>query len=401
MINNEIKKREEETKNGFIHRVFSSKIENNMKNSDCRDVINRELGTDYAESSLRGIYKVYEETYEEIVEKLKTNGNNEEIDKLEEKILELKKERVKTQDQRREYNKLIRTDARFEHLVNIVIEETQKLNKTKPLEPKFDIVDNDGVTEAIALFSDWHLYGRWNNNFGRYDCEIAKRRIEELIGYIIAHCRLHKVSTLHVELLGDNISGRIHQSSQVESEEDVITQAMGLCEVMGNVIFELSKKIENVKVYSVIGNHARIDQNKKNNQKGENLERLVPWFLKHRLEKLDNVEICTWANIDDTIVLFDVLEKKIVGVHGDLDNPSVVVNNMIKMLRVIPDEIHSGHLHHHLEKEEYEIETVQNGSLGGTDTYASDIRKTGRPMQKLRIYNEQGLLCSYKIKLTI
>ena len=72
---------------------------------------------------------------------------------------------------------------------------------------------------------------------------------------------------------------------------------------------------------------------------------------------------------------------------------------MIKMFRVFPDEVHMGHRHHHFEKEEYDIEVNQNGSLQSTDTYAFNIRKSGKAMQKLNIYNKDGRLCSYKIKL--
>lgn len=405
----EIFKLENESDDEFIARIYKSKLELNLNNKEIHEKLNKAMGTSYGESTLRCKAQSINIGIDIGIEKaLSNNGESELIKELEEKKIELEektsvfiKEKIKFQDQRREFNKNYRPEARFENIVNVMVDSIEELNKVKPLIPNLNIIENDGITEAVLLASDWHLYGKWDNKFGRYNCDIAKRRIEELLERVIKHCKLHKVSTLNLELLGDNISGRIHSSAQVESEEDVMTQAMGLCEVMGNVVEILANKIENIKVYSVIGNHSRLDQNKKNNQKGESLERLVPWFLKTRLKDFKNVEICTNANIDDTIVVFDVLNTKLVGVHGDLDSPATVVNNMIKLLKIIPDEVNCGHLHHHFEKEEFEIEVVQNGSMGGTDTYASDIRRSGRPMQKLRIYNEEGLLCSYKIKLRI
>ena len=72
---------------------------------------------------------------------------------------------------------------------------------------------------------------------------------------------------------------------------------------------------------------------------------------------------------------------------------------MIKMFKIIPDEIHMGHYHTDMEMTEYDISVIVNGSLQGTDTFAKKIRKSGTPLQKLIIYNEDGNLCEYKIKL--
>lgn len=395
-MRNELKMRDNENKNAFIHRVYSSKVENGLTNQMCKDIINKELGTDYAESSLRGIYKVYSEVYDEILETVK---NTDELEELELKRREFEKEKIRFQDQKREYKNLLRPEARFERILEVLEREIKSLNETKPFIIHKDIYSNISQREAVLVASDWHIGSSFDNYFGKYNLEIAKQRLNKLLNKTIEYCEMNKVNTLHLELLGDNISGGIHWSSKVESEEDCVTQSMILCEILEEFIGRLADKIPYVKVYSVVGNHSRVNMNKKDNQKGENFERLVPWYLKKRLSNVDNVEIMDKCNIDDGIISFRVINTNIIGVHGDLDKPNQIINDMIKMFKFVAEEYHMGHLHHHFEKEEHDIEILINGSLQGTDDYAKDIRKTGRPMQKLMIYDEDGKLCTYKIKL--
>ena len=93
-MRDELKKRDGESKNSFIFRVYDSKLQNNMTNNDCKEFINKELGTEYAESTLRGIYKVIAEYKEELIESKKYNSDSA-IQELEDKKLELIKERKK------------------------------------------------------------------------------------------------------------------------------------------------------------------------------------------------------------------------------------------------------------------------------------------------------------------
>lgn len=395
-MRNELKMRDGESKNAFVHRVYSSKVEDGLTNQMCKDIINKELGTDYAESSLRGIYKVYSEVYDEILETVK---NTDELEELELKRREFEKEKIRFQDQKREYKNLLRPEARFERILEVLEREIKSLNETKPFITHKDIYSNISQREAVLVASDWHIGSSFDNYFGKYNLEIAKQRLNKLLNKTIEYCETNKVNTLHLELLGDNISGGIHWSSKVESEEDCVTQSMILCEILEEFIGRLADKIPYVKVYSVVGNHSRVNMNKKDNQNGENFERLVPWYLKKRLFNVNNVEIMDKCNIDDGIISFKVINTNIIGVHGDLDKPNQIINDMIKMFKFVAEEYHMGHLHHHFEKEEHDIEILINGSLQGTDNYAKDIRKTGRPMQKLMIYDEDGKLCTYKIKL--
>lgn len=393
-----LKRKESETDFEYKIRLCNLKL-NKEIDLDWIEIVQL-LGLECSSDHLRKLAYGYKECFS-YMEEIKNNSfsGDEIVKEIETKKLELEKEKIRVQDQKREYRNYLRADARFERMLEVLNKEIKNINKIRPLTYDDSRITDKGSNEAVLMASDWHIDAMFNNAFGQYNLEIAKRRIEDLMTKVATYCKVNDVSTLHIELLGDNISGGIHWSSKVESEEDCVSQVMTLCELLTSFISELAKRIDNVKVYSVIGNHSRINMNKNDNMTGENLERLVPFYLKARLSDVRNVLINDNANIDDGIIMYDVINTKIIGVHGDLDRPTQVINNLTKMLRVFADEYHLGHLHHHYEKEEYDMEVVINGSLQGTDNYAKNIRKSGRPMQKLMIYNEEGKLCTYKIKL--
>ena len=329
--------------------------------------------------------------------------SKEELERLikanKEALLENEKMKIQYQDQRREYRKYVRESGRFDHLVSELTKSVKVLNKEKPLfnthKQKIRILENN---EAVLMTSDWHIGANFKNYFAEYSIDIAKKRIKELTEKTVEYCLANNVSTLHVELLGDSLDGSIHTSARIESEEDVISELMIYCEVLSEMINELSIFIPYIKVHSVIGNHTRITPNKKESITKENFERLVPFYLKARLTAIDNIEIIN-SSIDDTIDVYEVKGQTIFCVHGDLDSPQNAVSKLSAMLKVFPDEVHMGHYHKHFEMDNYDMETVVNGSLKGTDNYAKEKRLSGSPMQKLMIYNEEGKLCTYKIKL--
>ena len=394
-----LERRENENRLDYIKRIVYGKLKDKTIDNDFTElaplVFGKEYSSDVARRMFYGVRFVLEVLEEEGVNSI---SDDELLKKTEEKIKELEKLKVQYQDQKREYRAYLRADSRFEHLLSVILEEMDRLKDTNPLVRYNNIFDKSFNNEAVLICSDWHTGAKFNNYFDTYNYEIEKARVNDLLNKTIQYCKDNKVRTLHLELLGDMLSGAIHISSKVEAEEDVVSQLMFLLDLLEDFINELANNIENIKVYSGIGNHSRIYDFDKN-QEGENFERLIPYSLARRFKNVDNVEIMTDCNIDDHIVIFNVMGTNIIGVHGDLDKPNKVVDDMIKMLKTIPEEVHLAHYHEDLERTEYDIELVVNGCLQGTDSYAKRIRKSGRPMQKLRIYNEDGCLLEYKIKL--
>ena len=401
-----IKRGENESLINYFNRITRDRKELDLSYEQWQELLIGE--NKYSSENCRKAYYIISPLLEILSEDEKNRivegiESKEELERLikanKEASLENEKMKIQYQDQRREYRKYVRESGRFDHLVSELTKSVKVLNKEKPLfnthKQKIRILENN---EAVLMTSDWHIGANFKNYFAEYSIDIAKKRIKELTEKTVEYCLANNVSTLHVELLGDSLDGSIHTSARIESEEDVISELMIYCEVLSEMINELSIFIPYIKVHSVIGNHTRITPNKKESITKENFERLVPFYLKARLTAIDNIEI-TNSSIDDTIDVYEVKGQTIFCVHGDLDSPQNAVSKLSAMLKIFPDEVHMGHYHKHFEMDNYDMETVVNGSLKGTDNYAKEKRLSGSPMQKLMIYNEEGKLCTYKIKL--
>lgn len=136
MKDERIKKLESESENAYISRMYQIKSELNLTNKEVAQLINIELGTSYAESSLRGVAKYYangfDEGYEEALLKLKGEKvltESKEKSELEKelKLLKLENENYKQVKAFKEVTE-IKNDGSYssEKLIGIENEEQLK-----------------------------------------------------------------------------------------------------------------------------------------------------------------------------------------------------------------------------------------------------------------------------------
>lgn len=393
-----LKKQENESQNEYIARIYKNKVELGLTNNMCKDAINEELNTQYAESTLRSIAYPFIEAYELGFERgLSERESSDEIEKMEEKKRELEKLKIQYQDQKREYKNYLRADARFEHLKQEMIYEIQKLNEYKPLYNTYIDTYVGGDNEASLILSDIHLGMEADDRFNKYNKQIAKERLDDLKNKVITYCKRHKVKVLHIELLGDLVNGYLHIGNRVNNEEDVISQTMLCSEILSNFVNILAKEIFEIRIYSTVGNHGRCSANIKDSIHTENFERLIPWYMKTRV-KCNNVEFIENKE-DDEIIVYKAMNEVIFASHGHKEKFATVMSDLTKMLKIFPSEVHCGHWHRHSTMEDNDIELIVNGSFAGTDDFAKSIRKSNKPSQTLIIYNIEGQECIYKIKL--
>lgn len=341
----------------------------------------------YSSENLRKSYYVLEKVAENI------NGDcvitdNDILKEIEKQKDELFKERVKLRDKQREINKVLYEESRFENLREVLINSLSDMPKLNPIK-KTDYEPKENL-EASLLISDVHMGIKIDNQFNYYDVDVAQDRLNQVISKTIYYCQLHKVQKLNVEILGDIISGIIQVTGRVEQEEDIITQVITAGEMLVNVLLELDKYIPEVCVWTVFGNHSRVTPNKKENLNRENFERLIYHHIKTRLP---NMKIAT--SLNDDFLTYKIGNKTIVLTHGDKDSAGTAVSNFENLLNIKASEIHLGHYHSFMIKDNNDTDIVVNGSIVGTDDYAISIRKSTKPSQTLRIYDMDT--CTYKI----
>lgn len=305
-------------------------------------------------------------------------------------------------DQRREYNKLLTADARSAHLSEILLASVQEMNTNYPM---MCFTSPSGTAEkqkeAVLFIADLHYGMVVKNIWNEYSPEICKQRLASVAIKTINACKLHEVEKVNVVLLGDLVHGAIHTTARIAAEEDTVDQLMQVSEILAQVISAITNSGFVVDVHSAYGNHARAVQNKKDSIHTDNMERIVPWWLRHRLQ--DNQAVRVLDSDYYELVKFTVLGWNLCCAHGDLDTVKdfgIVANTIFtKRFGETIDYAIVADKHHLEEFEKMGVESVLVRSLCGADNYAMDNRLLSLPAQTLMFFNrEDGRECTYSVK---
>lgn len=397
MINNPILKRKDgESFRDYHIRLFENMREYEIDKYKIADLLNEEYGSTYDESKWRKDYAQYINWKDYILSK---NLDEEIIRKHQEIERESEKKKIQFQDQKREYRKYLKLDARLDHIFNTVTEEVRTLNKLKPLQwyKKSDYA-NELNTDGIILLSDWHRGLFTINYWNSFNNEEFSRRINILTNKIIEHGKFHNIKTLHLFQIGDLIHGTIHRITRIMDTEDAIRSTMCVAETLSEMTSVFANEFEQVKIYSARGNHERVSSNKSEEVSTESFNDLIPWFMSERLNKFNNVELVE-NEVDSEIIVADILGNTVFAVHGHRDRLGSIVSDLTMMIKRFPKYVFSGHIHRNYENEIHEVDHIVNSSLSGVDDFAKDIRKTSKPSQKFMIFTTEGRLCTYNIQL--
>lgn len=398
MIDN-LKRMENETQDQYFYRVCSMKDSLGFTWPQMADIFNAEFGCNKGDTAYRKKWTAFKSVLDANADKIV--GENTYSSELQEQLDEIYKAKRQLWDQRREYNKVLTSDARADHLAEMLIEAANKV-PLKDYSNIFTFKNHVSNEEAVLLLSDWH-YGQVSDNiWNHYDTDVCVQRVSKLFDKVSMALSEHSATTLHIVLLGDLINGAIHTTSRVASEENTCDQLMHVSEILANFINTLSVYVNEVNVHSTYGNHARTIQNKDDSIHSDNMERVIPWWLKQRL--IDNHKVNVIDSEFYEFIYFDVCGHNVVATHGDLDrfkDIGVTINSLFsKKYGKTIDYTFSGDKHHLESFEQFGIESTLVGSLCGTDEYANNKRLYSNPMQTLCIFTpEDGKLCTYNIKL--
>jgi UDP-2,3-diacylglucosamine pyrophosphatase LpxH len=300
-------------------------------------------------------------------------------------------------DQRKEYNKILTADARNEHLMGELIRAAGKLPAMVNLDlrPK---EESDEYNEALLFLSDWHVGLEADNIWNRFNQDILQARVSKLVNDSIRYLKRHKPKVLHIAIIGDMVHGVLHNPGRIASSELGVEQLMQASEIIADVVNELSMYVEETLVYSTYGNHARSVQNYKDSIHSDNLERLIPWWMKQRLKGIKEIKF-----VDG---IYEFLRIRVCGqevgaVHGDLDSKKELANVMTavfdRAFGVRPKYVAMGHIHHTEDLDANGVRTIVVSSLCGTEEFANTKRFFSTPSQTLLFFNMDGLECRYDI----
>ena len=395
---NDLTKLENENQEQYIYRVNCLIKEGKYKNwAEVTPIVNKELfGEDFSkykgESAWRKDVASGIKYYENVFAK---KENDEYIDELKKAKLELELEKVKFRDERNalraNQRDLGRNYADYDILRRLIVESSEvQLNH---------IVATESDNDLFICLSDLHIGGTNESNFGSYNSDIAKERLEEYLSEIIKIQKTHNSQDCYVGLLGDLINSSLHLTLKITNRENVIEQLKIAAELLSSFVKELSKVFAHVYVANVAGNHTRIGK-KDECLRDERTDDLIPWYMEAKLENYKNVSFIK-EKYDPTIANVTIRGKEYLMVHGDFDSFSETgVNKLVAMTRTFPQGIFYGHMHKCSYDYVASTQIVRSGSFSSTgDDYCISKRIRGNASQMVCVCTEDGIKTCYPVHL--
>ena len=374
-------------------RILMDKVDGNLDADwgDVRDMI----GADIHPDSLRKAFATTEyggySVAKYLMNKTAKEMTDDMLNILQDKKDEEYKERVRLQDARREYNKELRAEARYENLVEILQDKLSDMDVSDfVVRDTYHARDDNPTKHAVLMLSDWHYGAICDSQWNYYDTSVAKSRVQEIIDKTKHYIVALGITDLVVEINGDMIEGIINIGAKVASEESAVEQIINVSKLLSQSINSLVPYVRSIKVVTTLGNHGRLTPNKKEQfDERENFEMLIVEFLRLTLDK--SVRIIPSNGLD--FIKYTIGDKVICLSHGHHDKINSAIENMARVYKMVPDEIHLGHYHHMSDVNQSDIHIVVNGSLKGIDDFGlKATRNITKPSQNLIVYGEDRML---------
>ena len=323
------------------------------------------------------------------------NNKSVDNDELDVKIQEMRKEKIKLSDARVEYNRIIRQEARKESYADmvkrIICEDTAPMNVTV----HYSLFNSS--TDLLCSLTDIHTgieIHNWKNDF---DEDILKSRIEKFTSDILDIRGQHGSENCYL-VIGEILSGLIHNNLRLQNNMDLMEQFKYVSELISAMLSRMANHFNHIYIYVTPGNHSRITPKKDEMLDGENMDVLLPFYLKARMQNFKNITICE-NTVEPEIAMFNIRGNNIFAAHGHKDSPSNVVQNLTMMFGIKPDIVLLGHRHTNGLTTVYDTKVIESGSVSGSDQYATSIRKVNKPEQTVSVIGDNGLICLYDIQL--
>ncbi len=319
--------------------------------------------------------------------------------------LEIKKERIKLQAEKLEFNKWLREYSRDE----LIIEKIENAVKVlEPLEIPEPIEITDKLKKSYLLtISDAHygiefkikdLYGYIINE---YSPRIFENRMWELYYKVVEQIKKDDIKLLNIWDLGDGLDGLLRANSQLmKLKYGVIDSSIKYSSFLANWLNELSKhvKINFQMVKNSNHNQLRLLGQPKNAFDNEDMSKSMLTLIKTMLKDNQNVNIIE----NPTGLNYSQLSTHIcLGGHFETKDLNKTMKDLMKVHQTYIDYLFTGHWHSSFSEEvARNSEVISVRSIIGINPYSMTINKTADAGASMFVFNQcDGLTTEYKYKL--
>lgn len=358
------------------------------------DILNELLGNNYRPNTYRNQFQNYSKFREIDLE----SSEKDLLEEIRDERRELERAKIQFRDERNAWQKQNYITARVEQKLDYLEDVLKTQGRVY-----FSTVNTGDIksdNDMLVMLSDLHIGQCFSSQFGEYNSDIARERLEKYLNEICKIQRRHNSENCFVSIQGDLISGSIHRTIAITNRENVIEQIKLTSELIASFCYELTKIFNHVYMQDCSGNHSRINK-KEEALHSERLDDLIAWNISKFLSHIPNFTVLN-DKLDIGIAKFNIRGKIYVATHGDYDSFSKGgVANLSFMLGFIPYAVLCGHRHYPAMSDFDGVKMIQCGSLAGLgDDYTVEKRLAGKANQTICICNNQGIECYYPVELS-
>jgi hypothetical protein len=388
---NEINRKQDETVKSYKIRLFKNKDLYDINSQNIADLINKETGDTFNESTYRKWYRSYSEGLED--GKKESLSDDSLIKQYEIKKQEFEKEKIKVQTEKLNLNQMLREQARMELLEEKITHAIIHRDKNIDI-PKHKInLDYNNDSEMILSIADQHygadfiIRGMLDEILNEYNPEIFERRMWDVLDKTVSYAERNNFKKINIIDLDDSIEGILHIGQLASLRYGVVDSIIGYADFMETWINELSKYLF-VDFNRVKGNHndLRLLTSKKGDFPHENTSKIITHFLEKGLKDNQNVSINGHNSVGciyKKIAGFDVLATHGQDEKGNLEQS---FKDYILSYKVNVDYLYTGHLHSTSIKEiGINKEIIQTPSIVGVNDFSIGIKKTANAGAKITV----------------
>ena len=252
--------------------------------------------------------------------------------------------------------------------------------------------------------AEWIVRGLRGEILNRYNPEVFGERMDDLLAQVREIIVKENISDVQLLLCGDSLDGMLRNSQLMKLRWGVIESCMRFSEHMAQWIAALSQ-YATVSVCGVDGTHTetRTLNSKRGDFPGENLEKVIFWFLAERLKGVPSVFVdsVTEQRKHLTVQGFNLLLT-----HGtDIKSLENAAKQTMLLYGEAIDYLICGHKHREQEyvsgyTEQGNSVVIRVPSVCGMDEYAQRLGYGGKPGALAMVLEAgYGRRCIYPISL--
>lgn len=252
--------------------------------------------------------------------------------------------------------------------------------------------------------AEWTVRGLRGEVLNRYDPDVFCERMENLLAQVRQIIEREQIGDVQLLLCGDSLDGMLRASQLMKLRWGVVESCMRFSEYMAQWIAELAKDVV-VSVCGVDGNHTetRALNSKRGDFPGENLEKVIFWFLSERLKAHPRVIVDAETEQHKHLT---VQGYSLLLTHGtDMKSLENAAKQAMLLYGESIDLLICGHKHREQEcvsgyTDQGNSVVVRVPSLCGMDEYAQRLGYGGKPGATAMVLEAgYGRRCIYPIAL--